>query len=286
MILALDQLMSLFDLAGNVAIVTGATRGIGRGIVERLCDHGAFVVVSSRNQMECEATARELNERFAAGNPVAIGIAADLLDIASLKSLASGTLAHFGRIDTLVCNAAILPFIGPSADTPPDIFNSIIEGNVQNTFRLIHEVLPQMRARKSGSIVIIGSVSGVNAAVLNMAYGVSKAAQSHMAKSLAAEVVADNVRVNCIAPGLIRSQASKPLWEDPKVLDQYLSGVPMHRIGEPDDIAGGVIFLISNAGSYVTGATIAIDGGCSTIPVPPKNSVELDAVYSAAHHHT
>jgi NAD(P)-dependent dehydrogenase (short-subunit alcohol dehydrogenase family) len=132
-------------------------------------------------------------------------------------------------------------------------------------------------------VIIIGSVSGINAAVTEMAYGVSKAAQSHMAKCLAAEVVADNVRVNCVAPGLIRSYSSAPLWKDPDVLEPFLGGIPLHRIGEPDDIAGGVVFLASAAGSYVTGATIAIDGGRTTVPVAPKGGGHLEDIYSPEH---
>jgi NAD(P)-dependent dehydrogenase (short-subunit alcohol dehydrogenase family) len=273
--------MSLFDLTGNVALVTGSTKGIGRGIAERLCEQGASVVVSSRTQAECDATAQELNDRYGAGT--AVGFAADLMDVASLRALVDKAVARFGRIDTLVCNAAILPFIGPSTQTPPDQFSRMIEGNIQNTFRLCQMVLPQMRARKSGSVIIIGSVSGVNAAVMEMAYGMSKAAQAHMAKSLAAEVVSDGVRVNCVAPGLIRSDASKTLWKDPAVLAPFLEGIPLHRIGEPDDIAGGVIFLASKAGSYVTGATICIDGGRTTVPVPAKGGGKLEELYSADH---
>jgi NAD(P)-dependent dehydrogenase (short-subunit alcohol dehydrogenase family) len=143
--------------------------------------------------------------------------------------------------------------------------------------------LPGMRERKSGSVIIIGSVSGINAAVLETAYGISKAAQSHMAKTLAADVVGDNVRVNCVAPGLVRSFSSAPLWKDPNILEPFLDGIPLHRIGEPDDIAGGVIFLASAAGSYVTGATIAIDGGRSTVPVPSKGGGHLDNIFSADH---
>ena len=275
--------MQLFDLTGNIAVVTGATKGIGRGIAERLCEHGARLVVSSRSQAECDATASELNARYGNGETVALGIAADLLELDSLKALVDQTVARFGRIDTLVCNAAILPFIGPSAQTPPRHFSRIMEGNIQNTFRLCQLVLPGMRQQGSGSVIIIGSVSGVNAALLEMAYGISKAAQSHMAKCLAAEVVADGVRVNCVAPGLIRSNSSRAVWEDPDVLESFLNGLPMHRIGEPDDIAGAVIFLASQAGSYVTGATIGVDGGRTTVPVPPKGGGDLGKIYSEGH---
>jgi NAD(P)-dependent dehydrogenase (short-subunit alcohol dehydrogenase family) len=275
--------MALFDLTGNIAVVTGATKGIGRGIVERMCEHGATVVVSSRNQEECDATASELNERYGKRQTVAVGVAADLLDLDSLNALVEKTLARFGRIDTLVCNAAILPFLGPSSQTPPEHFSRMMEGNIQNTFRLCHLVMPGMRRRKSGSVVIIGSVSGVNAALVDMVYGVSKAAQGHMAKCLAAEVVGDGVRVNCVAPGLIRSYSSTPIWSDPNVLETMLDGIPLHRIGEPDDIAAGVIFLASQAGSYVTGATIAIDGGLATIPPPSKLSEGLGMGFPEGH---
>jgi len=275
--------MALFDLNGNIAVVTGATKGIGRGIVERMCEHGATVVVSSRHQEECNATASELNDRYGKGQTVAVGLAADLLDLDSLNALVEKTLARFGRIDTLVCNAAILPFLGPSAQTPPAHFSQMMEGNIQNTFRLCHLVLPGMRQRKSGSVIIIGSGSGINVALMDMVYGISKAAQGHMAKCLAAEVVGDGVRVNCVAPGLTRSFSSTPIWNDPNVLETMLDEIPLHRIGEPDDIAGGVIFLASDAGSYITGATIAIDGGLTTVPAPSKLSEGLGQAFPPGH---
>ncbi|MGE0386377.1 MAG: SDR family NAD(P)-dependent oxidoreductase [Gammaproteobacteria bacterium] len=275
--------MKLFDLSGQVAIVTGGTKGIGRGIVERLAEHGARVVVSARDQAGCEAAAAEINQRYGQGAVVAAGIAANLDKVDTLQALVDKASATFGRIDILVCNAAILPFIGPSADTPRELFSRIMEGNIHNTFRLCHMVLPQMRARKSGNIVIIGSVSGLRPSTTEMAYGLSKAAQAHLARSLAAEVVGDRVRVNCIAPGLVRSFSSRPVWENDAVLGGFTRNIPLGRIGEPDDIAGGVVFLCSQAGSYITGQVIPMEGGVSTVPVAGEGIGDLEALYPTEH---
>ncbi len=258
--------MSLFDLTGKVAVVTGATKGIGRGIVERLAEHHARIVVSSREQALCDKVVGELNSAYGSGKEIASAAAANLEELESLKGLVKAAMDKWGRIDILVCNAAVLPFIGPSAETPPKLFTRLLEGNIQNTFRLCHMVLPQMKERRDGAIIIIGSASGLSAATNEMAYGITKAAQSHMARCLAGEAAAYNVRVNCVSPGLTRSFSSRPIWEKEAVLNKFTSTLPLQRIGEPDDIAGGVVFLASQAGSYVTGITIPIDGGRTSLP--------------------
>lgn len=275
--------MTLFDLSGKVAVVTGSTKGIGRGIVDRLAEHGATVIVSSRDQTLCEKTAAELNEKYGRGKAIAIGIAADLEDVGSLQKLVDGVNAKCKRIDILVCNAAVLPFIGPSADTPRELFTRLLEGNIQNTFRFCQMVLPQMKERRDGCVIIIGSASGRMASTLEMAYGLTKAAQSHMARSLAAEVAPFNVRVNCVSPGLTRSHSSRPLWENEKLLKMFTASNPLQRIGEPDDIAGGVIFLASQAGSFVTGETLAIDGGATSLPPTREGQGDLSEIFDASH---
>lgn len=270
--------MNLFDLTGRVALVTGSSKGIGRGIVERFAEHGAKVIVSSRDQAACDQVAAELNETYGKGEEIAIGLAANLEEIESLEALVKNCLEKWGRIDTLICNAAVLPYIGSSAKTPPKFFTRLMEANIQNTFRLCHMVLPQMRERKDGNIIIIGSASGHNAAINEMAYGVTKAAQAHMARSLAAEVCTDNITVNCVAPGLIRSFSSTPVWENDDILESFTNKIPIQRIGEPDDIAAGCIFLSSQGGSYVTGVTINIDGGRTVLP-PVNTMSKLDELY-------
>jgi len=253
--------MSLFDLEGKVAIVTGATKGIGRGIVERMAEHGARLVVSSRDQTACDSVAAELNDAYADDAEIACGIACDIDSLEQIENLATAAAERWGGIDILVANAAILPFMGPSADTPPELFNRILTSNQHHNFRLCHAVRHSMVGRGGGRIVLIGSASGHSPSPNVMAYAVAKAGLAHMARCLADELAPERITVNCVAPGLIRSFSSKPLWEDESVLSTVTAGIPLGRIGEPDDIAGAAIFLCSDAGSYVSGATIPMDGG-------------------------
>lgn len=268
---------NLFDLSGQVAIVTGATKGIGRGIAERLAQHGARVAVSSRSADDCAKVASELNARY---GDIAIGVAADLGDLNSLQSLVDATLARWGRIDTLVCNAARLGYHGSSADTPAADFEEGLRNNIHHNFRLCHMVLPQMRERRSGSIVFISSSAGLMATPEVFAYGVQKAAVNHMARTLAAEVAPYNIRVNAVCPGLIRSAASQPIWENPSALTAIESGIPLGRMGEPDEIAAAVIFLASSGGAYTTGNILAIDGGKAHLPSLATGATLVDSFTS------
>lgn len=258
--------MKLFDLSGQVAVVTGGTKGIGRGIVERMAEHGARVALSSRDQNACNEVAAELNNAYGGGEEIAVGIASDLEDVASLQGMIDGVMAKWGRIDTLVCNAAILPFIGPSAQTPQDFFDRLIKANVHNNFRLCHMVLPQMAARNDGRIIIIGSTDGEIASPSTTVYALSKAALAHMTRCLGLEFARHNIRVNCVEPGLTRSSASEPVWKDEQVLQGMTRTIPISRIGEPDEVAAAVIFLAGAGGAYTTGATIPVDGGRTTLP--------------------
>ena len=260
--------MSLFDLSGKTAVVTGATKGIGRGVVERLAEHGARVIASSRDQAACDAVAAELNERFGGGEAIAAGIACDIDSLEQIDRLASASAERWGGIDILVGNAAILPYMGQSADTPPELFDRILTSNQHHNFRLCQAVRASMARRGGGRIVLIGSASGHMPSPTVLAYAVAKAGLAHMARCLADEFAADRITVNCVAPGLIRSFSSKPLWEDEAVLGAVTAGIPLGRIGEPDDIAGAVIFLASAAGGYVSGATIPVDGGRTTLSPP------------------
>jgi NAD(P)-dependent dehydrogenase (short-subunit alcohol dehydrogenase family) len=269
--------MSLFDLTGKVAIVTGATKGIGRGVAERLAEHGARVVVSSRQRDACDSVASDLNERYGGGEEIAIGVVCDIDRIDEVEGLAQTAASRWDGVDILVCNAAVLPFMGPSADTPPALFDRILTTNQHHNFRLCQAVRASMAARRGGSIVLIGSVAGHTAAPGVMAYAIAKAGISHMARCLADEFAVDGVRVNCIAPGLIRSFSSRHLWEDEEVLRTVTSNIPLGRIGEPDDVAGAVVFLSSDAGSFVSGATIPVDGGQAQLSVPGAGSAVMDA---------
>ncbi len=249
----------LFDLTGKVAIVTGSTRGIGRASAEALAEHGAKVVISSRKQDACDQVAAEIDARFGAGT--AIAVAASISDKAALEHLIAETRAAFGRIDVLVCNAASNPYFGPLEGIADEAFRKILDNNILSNHWLIQLVAPEMRERKDGAIVIVSSIGGLRGSPVLGAYCVSKAADMQLARNYAVEFGPDNVRVNCIAPGLIRTDFARALWEDPQRIAATNSTTPLRRIGEPDEIAGAVVFLASPAGSFMTGQTMVIDGG-------------------------
>ena len=274
--------MSLFDLSKKIALVTGATKGIGRGIAERLAEHGAKVIVSSRDQAACDSVASELDQHHGAGEQIAQGIACDLNDLVQVEHLAASAIEVWNGIDVLVCNAAILPFMGPSADTPPKLFDRILTSNLHHNFRLCQAVRPSMVSRGGGRIVLIGSSSGHAPSPNVLAYGVAKAGLAHMARSLGDEFAADNITVNCVAPGLVRSFSSKPLWEDRETLAKVTADIPLGRIGEPDDVAAAVILLASNAGGYISGITLPIDGGKTTLSEPKSGPSATDAMMDGA----
>jgi NAD(P)-dependent dehydrogenase (short-subunit alcohol dehydrogenase family) len=251
--------MSLFDLTGKVAVVTGSSRGIGRAIVERLAEHGARVVVSSRKLGPCEEVAAGINEKHGAGR--AMAVAANISSKAELQQLADATVREFGRIDVLVCNAASNPYYGPLGGIADEQFRKILDNNIIANHWLIGMVAPAMRERKDGAIVIVSSIGGLKGTAVLGAYAISKAADFSLARNFAVEFGADNVRVNCIAPGLIKTDFARALWENPQTLKASNARTPLGRIGEPDEIAGAAVFLASRAGAYMTGQTIVIDGG-------------------------
>ncbi|MBX3594211.1 SDR family oxidoreductase [Sphingomonas sp.] len=251
--------MSLFDLTGKVAIVTGSSRGIGKASAEALADQGARVVISSRNQDACEAVAAAINAKH--GDGAAIAVAASISSRPALQALVDETRRVFGGIDILVCNAASNPYYGPLADIADDQFRKILDNNVLSNHWLIQMVAPEMRARGDGSIVIVSSIGGLRGSPVIGAYNVSKAADFQLARNYAVEYGPDNVRVNCIAPGLIKTDFARALWEDPAAEARVNKGTPLRRLGEPEDIAGAVVFLASAAGRYMTGQAMVIDGG-------------------------
>jgi NAD(P)-dependent dehydrogenase (short-subunit alcohol dehydrogenase family) len=250
---------SLFELTGKVAIVTGSSRGIGRAAAEALAAHGARVVISSRKQDACDEVADGINA--AHGQGTAIAVAASISDKAALQQLVSRTRDAFGRIDVLVCNAASNPYYGPMDGIEDDQFRKILENNVLSSHWLIQMVAPEMRERREGSIVIVSSIGGMRGSPVIGAYNVSKAADFQLARNYAVEFGPDNVRVNCIAPGLIRTDFARALWEDDKQLARTNAVTPLRRIGEADEIAGAVVYLASPASAFMTGQAMVIDGG-------------------------
>ena len=251
--------MSLFSLDGKVAVITGSSRGIGKAIAERMAEHGARVVISSRKAEPCAEVAATINAAHGAGR--AISVPANISSKHDLMHLVDETTRQLGRIDILVCNAASNPYYGPMAGIEDDQFRKILENNVIANHWLINFTAPQMLARKDGAIIIVSSIGGLRGSPVIGAYNVSKAADFQLARNLAVEYGPSNVRVNCIAPGLIKTDFARALWEDPKALALRTATTPLRRIGEPDEIAGAAIFLASKAGSFVTGQAIVVDGG-------------------------
>ncbi|MCJ8158118.1 SDR family NAD(P)-dependent oxidoreductase [Sphingomonas sp. LaA6.9] len=251
--------MSQFDMTGKVAVITGSTRGIGRAIAEEMAANGARVVISSRKQDACDETAAEINARF--GEGTAIAVAANISSKEALQNLVDESRSAFGRIDVLVCNAASNPYYGPMAGIEDDQFRKILENNIVANHWLINMVLPEMIDRRDGSIIIISSIGGIRGSEVIGAYCISKAADMQLARNLAREHGRHNIRVNCIAPGLIRTDFARALWEDPDTLKASTSTAALKRIGEPHEIAGTAVFLASPASTFLTGQTIVVDGG-------------------------
>ena len=257
---------SMFDLSGKNAVITGSSRGIGRAIAEHMALHGANVVISSRKAEACQEVADDINAKLGEGAPNrAVVIPAHIGDKAALQGLVDQTHEQLGQIDVLVCNAAVNPYYGPSKDIPDTAFEKIMQCNVLSNHWLCHMVLPEMEARGDGSVIIVSSVGGLHASTVIGTYNISKAADFQMVRNLAAEYGPAGIRVNAIAPGLIRTDFAKALWENPKTLERVTSTVPLRRIGEPEEIAGVAVFLASRAGAYATGQNWVVDGGSTIV---------------------
>ena len=254
----------LFDLTGKVAIVTGSSRGIGLAIAAALAEHGCKVVISSRKQDACDEVAHAINAQHGEGH--AIAVAANISDKAALQNLVDETRRQFGRIDVLVCNAASNPYYGPMAGISDDQFRKILENNVIANHWLIAMAAPEMLERGEGSIIIVSSIGGLTSSTMIGAYNISKAADFQLARNLAAEFGPRGVRVNCIAPGLVKTDFARALWEDPDTLKAVTKTTPLRRIGEPHEIAGAAVYLASPASTFMTGQAMIVDGG-STIGV-------------------
>jgi hypothetical protein len=254
--------MSLFNLKNKSFLITGSSNGIGRSIAFHAADHGAQVIISSRKLDACKETANEINEHC--GTEVAFPIQANIAHEEELNNLVDQTNKLLGKIDVLICNAATNPFMGSMADIPSDAFDKVMNNNIKANHILTNLVTPQMIDRKDGVIIIISSVGGTIGSNLIGTYNISKAADIQMVKNIAVEYGHNNIRANTVAPGLIRTDFARGLWENPVIHDQYTKTHPMRRIGEPDEVAGAVIMLASDAGKYINGQTIIVDGGATT----------------------
>jgi NAD(P)-dependent dehydrogenase (short-subunit alcohol dehydrogenase family) len=258
---------SLFDLTGKVAIVTGSSKGIGRAIAERMAEQGAKVVISSRKAEACEAVAAGIRER---GGEAAV-IPCHIARKEELQALVDKTLALWGGIDIVVSNAAVNPYLGPATGASDDVYERVMGSNVRSNFWLANMACPHLAARGGGSFIIISSIGGLRGSAQLGLYGISKAADMQLARNVAVEWGPRNVRANAIAPGLVRTDFAKALWTDPIRYRKATRDVPLQRIGEPDEIAGAAVFLAADAGRFVTGQTLVVDGGTTAGVVLQKD---------------
>ena len=246
-----------FDLKGQVAVVTGSSKGIGRSIAEIMAAMGAKVVVSSRKADACEEVAAGIVK---AGGE-AIVIPCHIGRKGDCEALIKGAVAKWGKVDALVCNAAVNPYFGPLAGIQDEQWDKIMESNIRSNLWLANLAAPGMAERGGGTITIVSSIGGLKGSAKLGAYAVSKAADFGLARSLAVEWGPKNVRVNAIAPGLVKTDFARALWEDKANLAKRLENSPLKRIGEPDDIGGIAAFLASPAAAFITGQVIVADGG-------------------------
>jgi NAD(P)-dependent dehydrogenase (short-subunit alcohol dehydrogenase family) len=246
-----------FQLTERVAIVTGASRGLGSAIAEGLAEHGARVVLSSRKQEDLDREAARLNERFP-GSAVAIAAHAGRQD--DLRRLVEGTLERFGRVDILINNAGTNPYFGPLIDADPVVWDKTFEVNLRGYFLLTQLVYRAWMEQNGGAVLNIASTGGLRPSIGLGVYDVTKAGVIMLTRQLAREL-GGRVRVNCIAPGLFRTRFAEALWSNEAVLERVVQGNPFGRIGSPDEIAGAAVFLVSDAASYVNGQVLVIDGG-------------------------
>jgi NAD(P)-dependent dehydrogenase (short-subunit alcohol dehydrogenase family) len=246
-----------FDLRGQVAVITGSSKGIGRAAAEIMAGLGAKVVISSRKAEVCEEVAADI--RKAGGE--AITIACNISRRDEIAGLVKGTIEKWGKIDTLVCNAAVNPYFGPLAGISDDAFDKIMSSNIKSNLWLCNLALPHMVEQGGGSVVIVSSIGGLRGSAQLGAYGISKAADMQLTRSLAVEWSPKGVRINCVAPGLVKTDFARALWEDPERLKRTVATAPLRRIGEPNEIGSVIAFLASKASSFMTGTVVIADGG-------------------------
>ena len=250
---------SLFDLSGQVALITGSSRGIGKSIAEQMAAAGAKVVISSRKQEACDQVRDEIRAR----GGEAISMACNIGRKEEIEALVKATLEQMGRIDILVCNAAVNPFYGSLMKLDDDAWDKIMDSNVKSSWWFCKLAAPHMIERGSGNIILISSIGAFRSTSVLGAYGISKAADAQLARNFALELGPKGIRVNAIAPGLVKTDFAKALWSNPTILQNVEQRAPLRRIGQPVEIAGVAVFLASQAASFVTGQLIVADGGAT-----------------------
>jgi len=251
--------MDSMSLRNKTAIVTGSSRGIGRSIATALARAGANVIITSRKAEACEAVVVQLRAEGLEASPVPCNIS----NKEEVRHLVDETERIYGGVDVLVCNAAINPYYGPLSGISDEAFSKTMDVNIRSNLWLVNRVAPKMAEKGKGSIIIVSSIEGLQGSREIGAYAISKAADMQLARNLALEWGKRGIRTNCLAPGLVRTDFAKALWDDPVTLQACLDSSPLNMIGEPDDIAGAALLLASDAGRFITGTTIVIDGGAT-----------------------
>ncbi|MCB1675903.1 MAG: SDR family oxidoreductase [Halioglobus sp.] len=249
----------MFALTGKVAVITGSSKGIGRSIAECMAQAGAKVVISSRKQDICEEVAQGISD----GGGEAIAVPCNISRKEDLEHLTAQAVDTWGRLDILVCNAAVNPYFGPMAEMSDEAYDKVMNSNVKSNFWLCNMAAPHMEKQGGGSIIIVSSIGGGQGSATLGVYGISKAADFALVRNLAVEWGPKGITANCIAPGLIKTDFSRVLWEDPKIAKGIAEGTPVRKIGEPEDIGGVAVFLASGASRYMTGQTLVVDGGAT-----------------------
>lgn len=259
----MTRIKQLFGLDGKVAIVTGASKGIGEAMARGLAEHGAKVVISSRKQEAVEGIAAA----YQADGLEAIGIACHVADQQQCQNMIDRTMAYYGRIDILINNAGTNPYFGAIQDMPLEVYQKTMDINLNAPMMLSNMCYPHMKQQGGGSIIHISSIEGVHATAKFAAYNVSKAGLVMLGQNQAAEWGVDNIRVNVICPGLVKTKLSQMLWQDDSNLQSFQRNIPLKRMAMPDEMAGLAVFLASDASSYMTGAVLVNDGGILHAPI-------------------
>ncbi len=253
----INRIRPLFQLDGKIALITGASKGIGEAIARGLAEFGAKVVISSRKQDAVDTVAEALR----ADGLEATGIEAHMGSIEDIHALVDKTVETYGGLEIIINNAAVNPVFGPIHDTDERAFDKIIEVNLKGPFELCKKAYPILRRRGGGSIIHISSIGGLTPEPGIGIYSVSKAAINNLTQAMAQDWGKDNIRVNAICPGLIKTKFSQALWSDDKILNRFLRHIPLGRAGTTDDVAGLAVFLASDAAAYCSGGIYRVDGG-------------------------
>ena len=252
---------NLFDLTGKVALLTGASKGMGRAMAEGLAEHGAKVVVSSRKLDQCEKAAAEICAKAKGSGGEAIAVACNIGYKEQLERLVQTTHERLGAIDVLVCNAGVNPFYGALADIPDSAFDKIMNTNVKSNHWLCQMVAPDMVAKGGGAIMVTSSTGAFAGSEVLGTYNISKLADIALVRNLALELGPKGVRVNAICPGLIKTDFARALWDNEEAVKRVNEQTPLRRLGEPEDLKGLAVFLASDASAYITGQALTVCGG-------------------------